>query len=485
VPNIPCQPLICPGSDQASETDPPIINYSTEAPDSILFADVGFPWWNGLNPLPRTNNPNDPGFPPAFFAEGCISLCFSSESQEAARLCAAAQAFICAHTPHVGTGQTLFFNEPQQCTFTCEDGNLYTWNVPAGSFYSTTHGLANEVAKAYACQQAALHYICLSGITPNACLNLPYLNSVVVTGHGKAPFVFTVVSGSLPPGLHLNQTEDDVTEITGTPTSAGNFSFSIRATDADGNFGVKNYSIAVLGINNINALPAATEHTFYTAQLNAVGGTAPYTFTLVSGTVPGITLSSSGLLSGTPDYITAGTYPITVRVQDSGGNSCQYEGSIVINLRPGPDWTKLIWSVYSTTNGGAGSSASGSGSANKASGSIRWAGTLPFASIGPVQTTGILYTGPAVTARIRVTVSFSQTGGGSNSMAAEVKRNGLQIGSYGQVFTSGTFEFDINIPLSAGDAYSVDDIGGGNFWAICTGLGANASLSFSWAIFNV
>jgi hypothetical protein len=54
----------------------------------------------------------------------------------------------------------------------------------------------------------------------------------------------------------------------------------------------------------------------YSYQLAASGGTAPYTFSLVSGTLPsGINFISSGLLSGTPSV--AGTSTFTVQVCDS------------------------------------------------------------------------------------------------------------------------------------------------------------------------
>lgn len=56
----------------------------------------------------------------------------------------------------------------------------------------------------------------------------------------------------------------------------------------------------------------------YSHQFSATGGTAPYTYAVVVGTVPaGLTLSSAGLLSGTPT--TAATYAFTVRVTDAAG----------------------------------------------------------------------------------------------------------------------------------------------------------------------
>jgi hypothetical protein len=470
----------CPNKADCFCDPNPTTNFSSELPD--LFEFLGIQW-----NFPPTFI-GDPGPGPAGQPPG---VCFSPTSQEVADLCAGTNSYPRGNPPggrsngFPTTPTPLFFNTEQSCSHTCPDGSVFVFRVPSGSFLSYNQDLSNEMAHSRACKRANDLHICFIPPTPNVCLGDDYLSSITVP-LAVPPVTFTITSGSLPLGIEGSTSADGTTFLLeGTPIAAGNSTFTIMAVDTQGNTMIGTYTIRVLGITNIMSLPDAVENTAYSVQLNADGGTAPFTFELVSGTVPGIILSTSGLLSGTPDYITAGTYPIKVKVTNSELDSCTFDGTININLRPGPDWTKLIWSVYSTTNGGAGSSASGSGSANQASGAVQWAGNLPFASIGPVQTTGILYTGPAVTARIRVTVAFSQTGGGGNTMAAEVKRNGAQIGSYAQGFTNGTHEFDIAIPPSAGDAYSIDDIGGGNFWAICTGVGATASLSFSWAIFNV
>ena len=65
-----------------------------------------------------------------------------------------------------------------------------------------------------------------------------------------------------------------------------------------------------------NTLPAGITGTPYNRQLVASGGVPPYTWSLASGTTlpPGLTLSASGLISGTPTA--AGTFPFTVQVQD-------------------------------------------------------------------------------------------------------------------------------------------------------------------------
>ncbi len=73
--------------------------------------------------------------------------------------------------------------------------------------------------------------------------------------------------------------------------------------------------------------------TWTSQQLNASGGTEPYTFSL-SGTLPyGITLSSSGLLSGFPDGPDAdpGSYSITIQVLDANGATASRDYSFVLD----------------------------------------------------------------------------------------------------------------------------------------------------------
>ncbi len=52
-----------------------------------------------------------------------------------------------------------------------------------------------------------------------------------------------------------------------------------------------------------NTLPAGTESTAYSQLITAVGGNAPYTFAVTTGTLPaGLTLASNGVLQRHPDH---------------------------------------------------------------------------------------------------------------------------------------------------------------------------------------
>jgi Putative Ig domain len=70
----------------------------------------------------------------------------------------------------------------------------------------------------------------------------------------------------------------------------------------------------------------------YTSTLTATGGTAPYSWTATSTLPPGLTLSSAGVLSGTPTA--AGGYNITVSVSDSSKPPMTVTGAVSLVITP-------------------------------------------------------------------------------------------------------------------------------------------------------
>jgi hypothetical protein len=69
-------------------------------------------------------------------------------------------------------------------------------------------------------------------------------------------------------------------------------------------------------------LPGAVVGTAYSAQLTASGGLTPYTWALDAGNLPvGLTLSSTGLISGIPT--TAGTSSFLALCTDAAGQTAQ------------------------------------------------------------------------------------------------------------------------------------------------------------------
>jgi hypothetical protein len=114
--------------------------------------------------------------------------------------------------------------------------------------------------------------------------------------------------------------------LTFRPTSAGNFAntvglgYDVLPLNSIAVSGVGSTS-SVLAVATFPVLPVATQDGKYQAVLNAVGGTAPYTFSLAAGSsLPaGLTLSAAGTISGTVSQnATLGQYRFTVNVSDSG-----------------------------------------------------------------------------------------------------------------------------------------------------------------------
>ena len=153
---------------------------------------------------------------------------------------------------------------------------------------------------------------------PNGNVGTVYSSTLIASG-GTLPYSWTLASGSLPAGLSLSTNGT----VSGTPTSAGQFSFTVQVTDSSSpvqnatkTFAITmSASVPVLTIIS-TSLPNGTVGTAYSTTLLASGGTLPYSWTLASGSLPaGLSLSNSGTLSGTPTG--AGQSNFTVQVTDS------------------------------------------------------------------------------------------------------------------------------------------------------------------------
>ena len=187
---------------------------------------------------------------------------------------------------------------------------------------------------------------------PNGTVGVAYTQTIVGSG-GTAPYTFGVTAGALPAGLTLTPAG----VLAGTPTTAGASTFTIRGTDANGCFASVAYAITIAaaplpppGCPPITlappTLPNGTVGVAYTLTIVGSGGTAPYTFGVTAGALPaGLTLTSAGVLAGTPT--TAGASTFTIRGTDANGCFAElpYAVTIIIPVPTLPQMATLLLAV--------------------------------------------------------------------------------------------------------------------------------------------
>jgi len=204
-------------------------------------------------------------------------------------------------------------------------------------------------ALAFTAAAWALRFTDESYFTPLGTVGSPYSHTFGGAGGcGPAlPYQYTVIAGSLPPGLSLAQSG----HVGGTPTQAGSWSFWINLSDQNPpsadwcrpENAQREFSITINGAGGggppptpapggalsitTAALGDASVGSPYSLTL-AASGSGAQSWTIAAGSLPaGLSLASNGVLSGTPQ--TAGTVTFTVKVS-AGAMSSQKEFTLQV-----------------------------------------------------------------------------------------------------------------------------------------------------------
>jgi hypothetical protein len=166
---------------------------------------------------------------------------------------------------------------------------------------------------------------------PNATLATTYRADLSATG-GAAPYAFAVTAGVLPPGISLSGGV-----LTGTPNTAGRYTFTITAADTNKCAGSASYTIEVVAGSvcpslrfSPGSLAPATVGDNIKTDIAATGGTAPYTYAITGGALPPGFTFSAGTLSGQARM--AGDFKFTVTATDA--NKCSGTASYILTVAP-------------------------------------------------------------------------------------------------------------------------------------------------------
>lgn len=162
----------------------------------------------------------------------------------------------------------------------------------------------------------------------NATVSTAFSKQITAATGGTAAYTYAVTAGTIAPGLTLSSSG----LLSGTPTTAGTYNFSITATDSKDCKVTTAYTIKVVNALVLGALtlPNGTVGTLYPTQIIplATGGSTPYVYT-ATNLPPGLTFNpTTREIMGTPT--TAGTYVVAVKVTDGDGAIVVRDYTIVV-----------------------------------------------------------------------------------------------------------------------------------------------------------
>jgi hypothetical protein len=162
-----------------------------------------------------------------------------------------------------------------------------------------------------------------------------YFQNFTATGGSGTGYVWSIISGGTAltnVGLSFTSGGD----LSGYPNAPGSYPFTLQVVDSLGNSTTQSYTLTIYpGFTVLpTSLPAGAVGTPYSQTLTASGGAgSPFTFSVISGTAlsaVGLTLSSGGLISGTPSA-TETAAPLTIKVADSLGYYTELNYTLTIN----------------------------------------------------------------------------------------------------------------------------------------------------------
>ncbi|MBB5766024.1 outer membrane autotransporter protein [Xanthomonas arboricola] len=302
------------------------------------------------------------------------------------------------------------------------NGTLSGTATVEGSFNFTvtaTDANAFTAAQAYALTVAGPNLALPASTLPAGTAGQAYAATISPATGGTAPYSYALTGGVLPAGVVVDAATGS---LSGTPTVAGTFTFTLTVSDSTPSPAAqasRSYTLTIAApviVVAPTALPAATRGTAYSQTLSASGGTAPYTYSLGSGTLPaGLTLASNGTLSGTATV--EGSFSFTVTATDANAFTAAQAYALTV---AGPNLTLPASTLPAGTAGQAYAATISPATGGTAPYSYALtAGTLPNGMVLDAAT-GALSGTPTLSGNFAFTLTASDS---TPSPAAQASRN--------------------------------------------------------------
>ena len=321
--------------------------------------------------------------------------------------------------------------------------------IPSGS--NVVNGMSSVSVEATGPDEAPSSFTD-STVEP-AIRSTAYVGGIRANGY-PAP-TYAVTEGALPAGLTL----DAITgEITGTPTTAGAYSFTVTATNRAGStsrtFTGQVYAAQTTPTWSDDTIGAMYSGDEFSDQVSAAGAPDPE-YSVSAGTLPaGLTLNSlTGEITGTPT--TAGAYTFTIRAANSAGAVTKQFAGTVINGNI-PRWTdSTVGAMTSRTAFTDGVAASG----NPAPTYAITAGVLP-AGLSLNTSTGAITGTPTTHGAYDFTVTATNTAGTVSQRFTGTVADGRTAPSAPAItgITSTTTSMTVDFTLGSDGGDAVTDV---------------------------
>ncbi len=241
------------------------------------------------------------------------------------------------------------FAVPDNCAGTINPAGTCVFSVTCtpiavGSFTATlsiTHNAPNTpspISYPLSCTSSVTPVApAIVGTPPNATVGVGY--SFGFTATGTAPITWST-TGTLPAGITFNSASG---VLSGTPLTAGTFSFSVVAANGTLPNATKPVSIVVAPIPvapTISGTPPSGAISVPYSFTFTASGTAPATWTSSGTLPPGLTLNAStGAVAGTPT--TAGSFTFSVTAANGTLPNATQPVTIVIGAIPAAVFSSL------------------------------------------------------------------------------------------------------------------------------------------------